>query len=86
MEARRYSELRLLEMSGEIRNLRLQTRYPLVVNGVKVCEYRPDFEYDDVRTGEHIVEDTKGKITPVYRIKSKLMLACHGIRVLETQA
>jgi hypothetical protein len=86
MEARRYQELRLMERAGEISNLKLQTRWPLVVNGVKVCEYRPDFEYDDARTAQHVVEDTKGAVTSVYRLKKKLMKAVHGVEILETTA
>jgi hypothetical protein len=84
MEARSYQELRMLERAGEISNLKLQTRWPLVVNGVKVCEYRPDFEYDE--GGRHVVEDVKGKATPVFRLKAKLMRAIHGVTVLETTA
>lgn len=75
-----------MEMAGEIKNLELQTRYPLRVNGVLVCTYVPDFEYDDVSTGRHVVEDTKGTVTREYRIKRKLMKAVHGVEVLETQA
>lgn len=86
MESRRYQELRLLEQAGEIANLKLQTRYPLRVNGVLICTYVPDFEYDDLRNGVHVVEDVKGKATQVYKLKAKLMRACHGITVLETQA
>jgi hypothetical protein len=84
MEARRFQELRMLERAGEISNLKLQTRWPLVVNGVKVCEYRPDFEYDE--GGRHVVEDVKGKATPEFRLKAKLMKAIHGVTVLETTA
>jgi hypothetical protein len=31
-----------------------------------------------------IVEDSKGVRTPVYKLKKKLMLACHGIEIRET--
>jgi hypothetical protein len=31
-EARRYSELKLLEVAGKISNLQLQPKYPIVVN------------------------------------------------------
>ena len=46
-------------------------------------EYIADFVYQDVETGEWIVEDAKGCTTPEYVIKRKLMLAVHGIRVKE---
>lgn len=86
MEGRRYEQLRDLQKGGAIRNLRLQTQYKLIVNGVLICRYRPDFEYDDVATGEHVVEDVKGYRNHIYAIKAQLMLACHGISVREVQA
>ncbi len=86
MEGRRYERLRALQKGGAIRNLRLQTQYKLIVNGVLICRYRPDFEYDEVATGEHVVEDVKGYRNHVYAIKAQLMLACYGITVREVQA
>lgn len=46
------------------------------------CEYIADFVYKD-KNGNEIVEDAKGVRTPEYRIKRKLMLWVHGIRVKE---
>jgi hypothetical protein len=83
-EARRYAELKLLERAGEIAQLELQPRYPLVVNGVKVATYVGDFRY--IERGGLVVEDTKGVRTPVYKLKAKLMLAVHGITVKEVEA
>lgn len=48
----------------------------------KECTYLADFVYRDV-TGQLIVEDAKGMKTEVYKIKKKLMLYIHGIRVRE---
>ena len=45
--------------------------------------YIADFCYQDIKTGETIVEDTKGMRTPEYIIKRKLMLWVHGIRIKE---
>jgi hypothetical protein len=83
-EAKRYSELKLLEIAGEIKELVLQPRYELKVNGHVVTTYVADFRYDDCKTRKNIVEDTKGFRTPEYRIKKKLMLAIYKIEVLET--
>ena len=80
-EARRYSDLVLLERAGQISDLRIKTRYPIVVNGVKVCDYEDDFSY--VENGARVVEDAKGFRTPVYRLKVKLMRAVHGIAIKE---
>lgn len=81
-EALRWQELRLLEAAGEIRNLARQARYRLEVNGAKVCDYVADFTYDEGDT--FVVEDVKGRRTPVYSLKKKLMKAIHGIEIRET--
>lgn len=47
------------------------------------CAYIADFTYFDNRTKEKVVEDTKGFRTPDYKLKRKLMLWVHGIRVKE---
>lgn len=81
-EARRYQELLLMQRAGEIWNLKRQVRYPLEVNGIKICTYVSDFEYDT--HGGHVTEDVKGYSgNRVYIIKRKLMLACFGITIIE---
>lgn len=50
----------------------------------KECSYYADFTYTISETGENIVEDAKGVRTEAYRIKRKLMLAVHSIRITET--
>lgn len=83
-EAARYLELRLLERSGAISNLRLQPKFELHVAGQKVCRYVADFAYLDSDTLLAIVEDVKGIKTPVYRLKAKMLKAEYGITVRET--
>jgi hypothetical protein len=80
-EARRYSELKLLERAGKIKGLHLQPRFPLRVNEVTVTTYVADFIFD--RDGETVVEDVKGVRTPTYKLKKKLMKAIHDIDVVE---
>jgi hypothetical protein len=84
-EGRRYSQLRLLESAREIKDLELQPSYPIEINGVKVCTYKADFRYFDRLTGKHVVEDVKGFLTPVFRLKKKLLKAAYGIDVLEVR-
>jgi hypothetical protein len=48
----------------------------------KVC-YVADFVYTDLKSGERVVEDTKGVKTKDYIIKRKLMLYIHHIRIKE---
>lgn len=61
-----------------------QVRYDIVVNGQKICAYILDFlvEYGDGRV-EYVDVKSKGTITDVYRIKSKLMKAVLGIEITE---
>jgi hypothetical protein len=87
-EARRFSELSLLERAGEIEGLRCQVPYVLVprqtVNGFteRAIIYISDFEYHD-RQGKLHVEDAKGFRTPDYIIKRKLMLWFWKIKIEE---
>lgn len=85
-EARRYQQLRLLERAGEISDLERQVSYRIDINGVHVCNVRPDFRYRDNRAGKVVVEDVKGgPATAVFRLKQKLVLAAHGITVVEVR-
>jgi hypothetical protein len=82
-EAARYGVLKMLQRGGAISALTLQVKFPIVVNEIKICTYIADFVYKE--NGRDVVEDVKGILTPAYRLKRKLMLACHGITVLETK-
>lgn len=93
-EANRYKELCLLVKAGKIENLACQVPYELIpaqygeVNGKRkclerACVYYADFLYKDKETGQWIVEDAKGYRTDTYKIKKKLMLQVHGIRIKE---
>jgi hypothetical protein len=81
-EAGRYAELKMLLRSNIISDLVLQKEYELRVNGVLICKYRADFVYK-AQDGREIVEDSKGVRTRDYALKAKLMLAVHGLRVIE---
>lgn len=81
-EYRRLVALQGEERAGRIHLLRTQRRFKLKVNGVLVAVYVADFTYF---RGRHlVVEDVKGKLTDLYRVKKRLMKACHGIDILET--
>ena len=82
-EAARYQELRMLERAGYISGLELQPRFPLHINGVKVCDYVADFGYL-ARDQKPVVEDVKGMKTSVYRLKYKMFHACYPqLRITE---
>ena len=83
-EAKRYQELKILEKKGEIVDLELQPKYLLQdkfeCQGVKhrAIYYIADFRYIDVESGQLIVEDVKGLLTEVFKIKEKLLLYKYG--------
>ena len=64
-EMARYGELRLLQMTGHIRDLKTQPVFHLAGK----VRYIADFRY--VENGCVIVEDVKGVETPAFRIKWK---------------
>lgn len=86
-EGRRYRTLRLMEKAGEISDLKLHTAYELAVNGVKVCTYIDDFNYRNEKTQARVTEDVKGyrhgTVYRIFQIKAALLLALHGIEVVE---
>lgn len=84
-EARRYSELRLMERAGLVTGLELQPCYPIAVNGKRVALYKADFRYQDSE-GNTITEDVKGVRTPTYRLKKKLVEALYDIAITEVSA
>lgn len=93
-EARRYSELKVLERAGKIEALELQKPFVLcgsvVLNGRRkpALRYIADFCYRALEDGDfyRVVEDVKSPATrklPAYRIKVHLLKAIHDIAVIE---
>lgn len=80
-ELARWLELSTLAKAGIIRQLARQVRFPLVVNGVKISEYRADFTF--LQAGRLVVEDAKGYPTREYKLKKKLILALYRITIKE---
>lgn len=81
----------MLERGGYISGLERQKKYVLIPKQTdergkileRECSYLADFVYTDTGTGETIVEDVKGMRTEVYRIKKKLLLYVHGVKIKE---
>jgi hypothetical protein len=85
----RYMDLKMLERAGEIHDIQVHPRYPIIIAGIEIrlmskryhkagrlLVYEADFEY--VRDGETVIEDVKmqsGHRTEVYKIKRALMKA-----------
>lgn len=74
-EAKRYTELKLLQRGGYIRQLELQPVYQIVINQKPVCKVILDFRYFEGQ--ERVVEDVKGRDNPLSRLKRRLVEACY---------
>lgn len=94
-ESRRYLALKQMQKDGEISDLETQPRFRLI-KGVKfsgdkrakpAIRYTADFAYTDNKTGKRVIEDVKSPVTRKktdYKMRRHMMLAIHGIEVLET--
>lgn len=89
-EAKRWSELRLLERAGEISLLGRQVPYELA-RSVKIhgerrarpaLRFTADFRYFDRKLDRIVVEDSKGFADTAFRIRQHLMKSVHGIDVI----
>ena len=86
-EAKRAAELKLLAKAGKIQELREQVVFVLapsvVIGGRKrpQMKYIADFCY--IENGKAVIEDVKGVLTAVYKLKRHLM-AAQGYEILET--
>lgn len=80
-EANYYAALKLREKAGEVTDIELQRWYDLIVNGVLVARYRADFVFFDRLCCARRIVDTKGVVTRDFRVKQKLMKACHGLEI-----
>ena len=89
-EASRYAELKMLEKNGEITDLRRQVPFVLlddyVISGKKKrgIKYVADFVYFE--DGIEHIEDVKGILTPVYKLKKKMFEARYGKTIEEINA
>lgn len=85
-EFNRWCELQMLERSGIISDLKRQVPFALNVNRMLICTYIADAVYTS-QDGKTVIEDSKGLRSgaayQIFKLKAKLMLAIHGIRVLE---
>lgn len=85
-EAKRYSELKLLEKAKVISDLRLQVPFELIpsqTGGIRTernMTYFADFVYTE--NGKQVIEDAKGVKSKDYIIKRKLM-KLHGNEIRE---
>lgn len=84
-EGNAYTEYKRQKMAGILKDFKMQVRYVIVVNGIKITSYRADFvlEYPD---GSFRIVDVKSDMTRKlndYVMRKKLMKACFGIEIYE---
>jgi hypothetical protein len=87
-EARRCDDLHLLQRAGEITHLELHPKFPVHINGVKVFTYIADFTYFPQKPApaSRVVEDFKGVLTPIYKLKKKAVEAYYpGVKIVEVR-
>lgn len=90
-EANRYCALKLRQLAGQITDLELQPKFPLMMgekpivirsdgypNGRR-CSYTADFAYQE--NGERVVEDAKGRDTYASRLIRAVAEAQYDMRV-----
>lgn len=90
-ESKKAQHYRMLERVGVIHRLEEQVAFELIPRQLDpltgkvlelACSYVADFVYYDNEGWRHVI-DAKGMRTDVYRIKRKLMLHVHKIRIEE---
>ena len=83
-EAARYRELKLMEQTGEIFDLKLQPTFELQKSfkhkgkTIRAITYKADFMYRARGITTFVVEDVKGMETEVFKIKRKMFLKQYG--------
>jgi hypothetical protein len=89
-EAARYCELCLLQQAGEISDLELQPKFVLLDKFTdfegkrrRGISYHADFRYVEVKNGQIVVEDVKGKETEGFKLKLKLFLVKYDSELRE---
>ena len=81
-EARYCEHLIQREKAGEIGGLEFQKRFQVLgPKGELICTYIADAAFWDHKEDRFRVVDIKGVVTPVFRLKSKLVRAFLGINV-----
>lgn len=82
-ELKRFQQLEFLEQKGAISDLRRQVRFPFYIDGKLMFTYVADHVYIDKKTGETVIEDSKGVVLPMYAMKKKIIEAHYKITIRE---
>lgn len=87
-EGNRYLVLKDMEKCGEIKDLQLQPRYNIVIDGRPVkmkngqaARYTADFQY--TKNGELFVEEVKGVVVRDYPLRRAIIEHIYNIKITE---
>ena len=80
-EFNRYMELQIMEKAGLISNLKRQVPYIIIPYSKwgRAIKYIADFDY--MEDGKHVLEDSKGVVTPLFKLKKRLVAERYGIEI-----
>lgn len=63
-EAKRYQMLKAMQAAGEIQDLQVHPKFEIIVRGVKIAVFKPDFTYKRIleagKVLHSVIEDVKG--------------------------
>lgn len=82
-EAQYYAELRLREKAGEITKIVVHPPYALIVNGLIVGKYTPDFQFLENERVRVIDVKSPASKTEAYQLRKRVFEAVHGLHVEE---
>lgn len=86
----RYKQLLAMQERGLIDMLRCQVKFAVTLNNKHMFNYVADFEYrvlDELgREQRSNIEDVKGMVMPIYKLKRKMVEAQHDISIIEIPA
>jgi hypothetical protein len=83
-EYARFCDLKIEERARSIKNLKRQVPFTVTCSGRKMFTWFADFTYE--RQGKEIVEDFKGFLTPLYKLKKRFVEALFEIKIFESRA
>jgi len=93
-EAERYLELKMMQAAGQISELRVHVRIPLIgqndmpifYDSGRQAVYEADFVYLPAGSIRYVVEDRKGMDTPASKLKRAIVQSMYKREVLVTRA
>ena len=82
-EVKRYGELKVRELLGEVSDIETQHKFECTVNGIHVLSYKVDFAYTDRERGRMYEEIKSGRSGSErdWKLRVKLVEALYGVKI-----